>query len=233
MNSISETDMMELPLQGNNEITNWVFVLFLVCFFINVFIVVRKLPLVFSMMDGLLHKKERQSIFYIQGNSGFSENFSMLTQSVLLLGVVSFCSRRYLSPDLFQDAPAVFLYLGKGILLFVSFFIYKYATYNLIGFSFFSKEQSQLWNSHFMAILCLIGVVLFVPALLFFFVSQLSIFCFWLLVLLGFFVFLLVVYTLFRIFFQDKVPLLYFILYLCAQEIAPLYVLYKGFVYFL
>lgn len=226
--------MMELPLQGNNEITNWVFVVFLVCFFINVFIVGRRLPLVYSMMDGLLHKKERQSIFYIQGNSGFVENLIMLLQTALLLGVILFCFQRYLNPsDLFQNATETFLYLGKGVVLFVIYLIYKYLTYNLIGSAFFSKEQNRLWDSHFIAILCLVGVLLFIPTLLFFFVSQLSIFCFWMLILVAFLVFLLVIYTLFRIFFQNKVPLLYFILYLCAQEIAPLYILYKGFVYFL
>jgi hypothetical protein len=224
---------MESFLANNNEITNWGFLVFLVCFFINVFLIGRSFPQILSMVDNLFHKKERQSIFFIQGNYGSSEKFLMLFQSALLSGILLFCFRRQLEPDFPVDLKTMFLYVGVGILLFILFFGYKFLTYQLIGFSFFTKEQNQIWNGQFISILCLSGIFLFVPALLFFFVNRLSFVCFYLILIYLTFVFLFVVYTIYRIFFQDKVPSLYFILYLCTQEIAPMYILYMGSVYFL
>jgi hypothetical protein len=228
-----EPDLIEWPLADNNEIINWGFLIFLLCFFINVFLIGKRLPLVFSMIDSLFHKKERQSIFFIQGNSGLVENFLMLLQTALLSGLLFYCFQKQLNPDFSGSLKELFLYTGTGIAFFLSFFLYKYLTYNLIGFSFFTKEQNQLWNNHFVSILCLSGIFLFIPTLLFFFVSKCSVFCFYFIPGSIVLIYLLAIYTLYRIFFQNKVNLLYFILYLCAQEMAPLYLVYKGIVYFL
>ena len=228
-----ESGIMELPLAGNDEIINWGFLAFLICFLINVFLIGRRIQLVFSMADGLFHRKERQSIFFIQGNYGFMENLLMLAQTAILSGLILYCSQRLHSSGGEENVKELGFYMVAGIALFTSFFIYKYFTYNLIGFSFFTKEQNQLWINHFVSILCLSGLFLFVPSLLFFFVNKCSIFCFYFILLSLIFVYLFAVYTIYRIFFQNKVPLLYFILYLCAQEIAPLYIAYKVYVYFL
>ena len=228
-----ESGIIELPLADNNEIINWGFLAFLICFFINVFLVSKRLQLIFSMADGLFHKKERQSIFFIQGNYGFIENLLMLAQTAILSGLILYCSQRMHSSGVEESVKELGLYMVAGIAFFTLFVIYKYLTYNLIGFSFFTKEQNQLWNNHFFSILCLSGLFLFVPSLLFFFVNKCSVFCFYFILLSLILVYLFAIYTIYRIFFQNKVPLLYFILYLCAQEIAPLYIAYKVFVCFL
>ena len=231
--STLEPGLVELSIADSSQILNWGFLILLICFFISVFIIGKQSHLVFSMLNGLFRRKERQSIFYLQNTYGFSGKFLMMVQFILLFGLIVYGFRKYVEPSFVSDVSNLFATVGAAILLFLSFLLYKWMTNKLIGFSFFSKEQNQIRNTNYVSILCLSGLVLLIPVLVFLFFDSLSSLCFYGILFYFISVFLFAVWMTYRIFFHKKVPLLYFILYLCAQEIAPLYILYKGFVYFL
>jgi hypothetical protein len=73
--------------------------------------------------------------------------------------------------------------------------------------------------------------VLFLPTLVMFYVVEAYKWCFIFYLIYLIFVAFLLIYKVYVLFFSHKSHFLYFILYLCAQEIIPLYFLYKGFGY--
>jgi hypothetical protein len=125
----------------------------------------------------------------------------------------------------------VFLFSGTA-LLFLIFLLYKFLTYFLIGYVFFQKEDVQLWHNHYFSIISFSGIVLFIPALFIFYVPEAYSICFYFSVFYIIFVKILIIYKVFTIFFQQKSPLFYYFLYLCAQELLPLFLVLKALVYF-
>ncbi|MDR2682543.1 MAG: DUF4271 domain-containing protein [Dysgonamonadaceae bacterium] len=120
---------------------------------------------------------------------------------------------------------------GTALIVLV-FMLYKFLTYLWVGYVFFSGENIRLWNSCYFSIISLSGVGLFVPALLIFYLPGAYSVCFYFCLLYFLFVKLLMFYKMFIIFFRYKSALLYFILYLCTQELLPLFFALKALVRF-
>jgi len=123
------------------------------------------------------------------------------------------------------------LFLGKCSLLLVIFFIYKFLTYSITGAIFFKKEIVVQWNNDYFSWISLNGIILFLPTLILFYVEAAYIFCFYFMIFYLISNLLFIFYKVYTLFFHRKQRLLYFILYLCTQEIIPLYLVYRGFVY--
>jgi hypothetical protein len=125
----------------------------------------------------------------------------------------------------------LFWILGIVSSLIIVFFIYKFLSNILIGNIFFQKENVHLLNYNLFSIISLSGLVLFIPTLLMFYVKEAYYFCFYFNLIYFLFVEVLMVYKIYVIFFHNKGLLLYFILYLCAQEIVSLYLSYRALIY--
>jgi hypothetical protein len=106
--------------------------------------------------------------------------------------------------------------------------LYKSLISNLVGSVFFQKEDIRQWNEYFTSLLGLSGFVLFLPTLLMFYIENFYYACFIFYLIYFIFVVILIFRKIYVLFFPRNILLLYFILYLCAQEIIPLYFLYKG-----
>jgi hypothetical protein len=125
------------------------------------------------------------------------------------------------------------LFLGKNSLLLIFFFLYKFLSYSIIGAIFFKKDTTIQWNEDFFSLISFNGIFLFFPALILFYVEPVYIFCIYFIIFYLFLNLFFIFYKIYRLFFQGKQRLLYFILYLCTQEIIPLYLVYRGFIYFI
>jgi hypothetical protein len=123
------------------------------------------------------------------------------------------------------------LFLGKISLLFIAFFLYKFLTYSVLGAIFFRRETVLQWNDDFFSLISLNGIFLFLPTLILFYVEAVYSFFIYFMAFYLIFNLLFIFYKLYTLFFQGKQRLLYFILYLCAQEIIPLYLVYRGLVF--
>jgi hypothetical protein len=133
----------------------------------------------------------------------------------------------------FHDSPAdpdQFLkILVGGTGLFLLFIVYKMLVTWAIGLVFFQKNNIKLWNQTIFSILALSGFLLFVPCLCLFFMTNGYFLCVYFTGLCFLSIEILISYKIYIIFFQHKSSLLYFILYLCTQELVPFYLLYKAF----
>lgn len=228
---LSLTGLLEQPLSGKGDVINAGFVVFLLCFLINVYFFGTKPRFLLSMLDEFVHTKERHSIFFEASDSTFRDKLLIIFQTILVLNMILYPLQFHQNPEMVESSSQLWLMLKKGVLLLLFYFIYKFITYNIIGWVFYTKEQIQQWNSLYLSLTGLTGIALFLPALIFFFIANLFYICLYFIAFILIFAIFIRLFTIYRIFFQNKGGLHQFILYLCAQEIIPLFLLYKGLTY--
>jgi len=224
-------EMNDIPISIKNEANNWGFIIFFICFFIIVSIINNRNRFFLSMFSRLLRNKDRHNMSYETVTNETLYKFFLSLQTILLLSIMSYCyavHERFLSVTTLTQ---MLLFLGKCSLLLVIFFIYKFLTYSIAGAIFFKKETVVQWNNDYFSWISLNGIILFLPTLILFYVETAYFFCFYFMIFYLISNLLFIFYKVYTSFFHRKQRLLYFILYLCTQEIIPLYLVYRGFVY--
>ena len=222
--------MNNIPLAIKNEANNWGFILFFICFFIIVSIISRN-KFFLSMFSGLFRNKDRHNMFYETVTNETLYKIFLSLQTILLLSITFYCyavQEHFLSVTTLSQ---MLLLLGKSSLLLIIFFIYKFVSYSAVGAIFFRKEIVVQWNNDFFSWISLNGIFLFFPVLILFYVESGYIVCLDFMIFYFIFNLFFIFYKVYSLFFHKKQRLLYFILYLCTQEIIPLYLVYRGFVY--
>jgi hypothetical protein len=210
------------------QFQNWGFILFLACFFIFVQVFSSGSKLLLSMLKGFSGSSNRESIFAEQINNEFIIKLLLCFQTIILCSVNLFSYYVYQVDILPEHSSQMFSFIFKSSALLFLFFLYKFLIYNLVGNIFFSKESLHEWNDYYFSIICLSGFVLFFPTLLLFYIEKIVYICCFFYIIHIIAVIILIFRKIYVLFFPRKALLLYFILYLCAQEIIPFYFLYKG-----
>jgi hypothetical protein len=224
-------ELINNPVAIRSEANNWGFILFFICFFIIASIIGNKSKFLFSMFSALFHNKGRHSMFHETVTHETLNKFFLSFQTILLLSIIVYCyavHEHFLQIVTFAQ---MLFFIGKCSLLLIAFFLYKFFSYSVTGAIFFKKDAVIQWNDDFFSLICLNGIVLFLPALILFYVGAVYTFCIYFMVCYFIFNLFFIFYKLYVLFFQGNQRLLYFILYLCAQEVIPLYLVYRGFVY--
>jgi len=224
-------ELKNSPIAIKNEANNWGFILFFICFFIVVSIISKNNKFLLSMFSRLYRNKGRHSMFYETLTNETLNKLLLSLQTVLLVSIIVYC---YATREDFLSITSItqmLLFIGKISLTLIAFLLYKYLTYTIIGAIFFRKETVIQWNDDFFSLLSLDGLILFIPTLILFYVETAYMLCIYLLVFFLITNLVFVFYKLYTLFFHRKEHLVYFILYLCTQEIIPLYLVYRGLVY--
>jgi len=216
------------PLSQRIQFQNWGFVLFLICFFITVHSLSKGTVLLSSMIKSLFRNNKKEKVFVEQINNELVIKLFLCLQTITLSSVFLFVYFSYQSELAPETNIQMFQFLLGVSLSFVLFLLYKFLSYNLVGNVFFNKEDVRQWNEDFVSLICLSGFILFLPTLFVFFIDGLSVFGYYFYLIFFIIVGFLIICRSYLLFFHQKSSLLYFILYLCAQEIIPLYFLYKG-----
>jgi hypothetical protein len=213
------------------ETTGALFIIFTLFFLLSMQMIGGQWKMLLAMADGLWHSKGRQSIFYTTtGNEQYSK-YILFTQSLLLLSV--FVYKAYVV-ELFTAVPPtsfVLLIIGTFALLCFLFYCIKWLSYTFVGSVFFTNDKLMQWRTSFFSMISLSGIILFIPTLLFVFVDVLRSVSYYF-ILFYFICFgIVLIYKTYELFFPRRDTFLYLFLYLCAQEIIPLFFFYKTVVY--
>ena len=211
----------------NDVIFGMVFMLF-VCFAI---VFHANYRLFLKMLNDMIHLKERQHTFCVTGGrERFFRNF-MTVQALLLCGICLFAIARMKGyVDLLSETRQLEVLAAIIGLLFL-FYWGKRCCYWILGLVFTNPEQYRFWRMGYNAAIGMWGALLYVPTLWLLFVESylhIPIYLFVLLYVLGRFV---IINKLIRIFYRQNGSVLYLSLYLCGQEILPLFFIYKVVVY--
>lgn len=185
-----------------------------------------------KMMKNVVHVKQRQSLFEVTlGN--IKEN-QLLFHLFMIFQTLLFCAlfAYYTGITLFEmpigSLKTIGINIGISFLVITLFYFIKQGIYRLFGWTFSDPERTKLWGINYIATMELWGVVLYPLVILSFFSNiqpLISLFLFFFLYILCRFV---IFYKSIRIFQIKEDGLFFFFLYLCAQEIMPLFLLFKG-----
>ena len=211
---------------------NILFILFAFCFFTSMVFIGNSRRLFISMLYCLFRKQKQQTVSSQAVNNEFLIKLVLCLQTILLLSILIYCIFSHIGNLPFETVIFLVHRLGGTALICLVFILYKFLTNFGVGLVFFQRESVQSWNNLFLSIVSLSGIVLFIPVVLIFYFPNTYYPCAYLSLLYFLFTWILMSYKIFKIFFQQKSALLYFILYLCTQELLPVFFTYKALVYF-
>jgi hypothetical protein len=219
-------------LSEKPKIENLVFVLLFFCFSLTALLYSKKKKMLQSMLNELSNEKGRNSIFFIETGNEISAKLLLCIQTSLLLSIYTYSVFSHQIGGTVEDS---FLKTGICIgLYFVAYLLflgYKRISYWIFGKIFAEKEAlTQLLNA-FVSLICFLGILMFIPVLLMFYLPEIYIYCYYIVLFCILLIEFFIIYKTYRLFFQYKRLLLYLFLYLCSQEILPLFLLYKGLFY--
>ncbi|GHT76169.1 hypothetical protein AGMMS50262_13630 [Bacteroidia bacterium] len=208
------------------EAQNWGFVFFAICFFLNIRLLQNR-----ELMTGIGNSLFRPNYRPDDVNSDIAGKLFLSLQAIVFFSTFIY----YLLADIVdlrnETMSHLFGLIALITVILILFVLFKWLLDFFAGNIFFSKEDVQLWNNYSLSILSLSGWVLFIPTVLLFYIKESYTICFYFVLIYSILIVIWRVFKIYTIFFGRKILSLHFILYLCAQEAVPLYLLYKALVY--
>ncbi len=186
--------------------------------------------LLFQIIRYLFDVKERSSIFVSSTVNETQLRVSLLFTLFFIEGIFLY---RF-SGNFFIEDTAISVFLSVITLSFAAFFFYfaQIIIFRILGYIFSCRTETNLLIENFISVNALLGIVLFPIALLYVYIPQSS----GLLLISAIVCYILAriifIYKVIKIFLRDIDGILYFILYLCTLEIAPLFLMYRGALFF-
>jgi hypothetical protein len=189
------------------------------------------IPLFGKMLSNINAGEQRHSLFDTTEKDSFLFNSYMSFQTLLLSSIFLFYAvteRNYFTN------PSITTTLMIIIILFVVvflFYLFKKTIYRIFGYIFAEKSAYRMMFVNYQGLFCTWGIFLYLPVLWIMFVGE-YFFIAYALFIISYLAFrAILIYRFVHIFFNKNTGLLFFSLYLCAQEIIPLVFLYEGLIY--
>jgi hypothetical protein len=211
---------------------NGMFVLLLCCFLADALLVMLGRRGVVLMLSTLLGRWKQRDVSWEMTWNVLVVRCVLAVQTAVVLSVVAYCMVSRRGEVVFESPGQLLALVRGGAVVFLGFILYRFLAGWWVGRIFFPRESVVLWNNYYFSLVALVGVVLLPVALLMFYMPESYYVCVGLCLAFFLLVGLLMSYKILLIFFYRRSPLLYFILYLCAQELLPLLFLLKALVYF-
>ena len=205
------------------------FVLLLLSAFAMIFHL--NIPLFGKMVGNINAGRKRQSIFDTLAKDSFFFNSFMTFQALLLCSILVYLIiieyKFIIEPNIKVTVTIISILL----VVLLIFFLFKKAIYALFGRIFTDKTTTKMLFTNQQSLFSIWGISLYFPVLWillidnYFFTAAISL-------IISYLTFrALLIFRFIYIFYNKNTGLLFFSLYLCAQEIVPLFFLYKGLIY--
>ena len=217
---------VQLPF--SQTIQSVFFLLFALCFIVLAFWFNREGPTLVANFKNIFSGGMRSRTIFkeqITTTGVWSEVF-LIFQTILIstITLFSYSWNEGLSNLPLKNAIFLFFAFFLGILIFI---VLKYLIYRLIDYIFVEWGMSE-WTEKYFRIVELSGLLIFIPALFFVFVPEYMRIALFSLIIIFFIIIMVVFWNLLNIFAKNKIGLLNYFLYLCAIEIVPFFMIYKG-----
>jgi hypothetical protein len=210
-------------------VLNVVCLLLLFCFLVNAALLGGSRRMFSAMFRLLFQRQGRELVVDDVVSREVLAKIFLCAETVLLACLLAYC---WICPRIAEETiPRFFQDLGVSFGVVGGYIGYKFLTYLWMAQVFFSKEEWPYWNSQYFSIVSLSSLALFIPTIVILYVPGFRNIAFGFVFLYFIFVKILIPYKVFTIFFQQKSPYLYFILYLCTQELIPLFFVWKTLVH--
>lgn len=221
-----------IQMWEGQQINDILFAFILVLFILFALIYRMHSRLFSKMLKDVVFVRKRLSLFESPvrsriGAEWIYRNF-MLFQALLLCSLSLFgigWNKGYIHYETGND---ILIYIGLFFLIILLFYFFKQIIYYLFGSIFSTIESYKLWKISYNAIIGTWGILLYIPLIWMFFIDKFADGAILMFLFLYIFSRFVIIYKTIRIFHIKNTGFLYIITYLCAQEILPLFFLYKG-----
>ena len=188
-------------------------------------------PLFGKMISNINADEQRHSIFETTEKDSFFFNAFMTFQTLLLFSIFIISAAVKSQEILYPDTITALLSLGLLFAFCFLFYLFKRGLYAIFGSVFIEQSTNKMMFTNYQALFCTWGVVLYLPVL-WVLLFDTYLFLSVIFIIVSFLAFKTILsLRFFYIFYNKNTGFLFFCLYLCAQEIAPLAFFYKGMVY--
>ncbi len=223
----SATISKGIPLPYSPQQDDGITVLLLGCFVLSAYILSHSHRFLLQLVKDFFLHRERTNIFAISTGPDIRYLLLLIVQTCVLASLCLFKYFMDLRPELSQQvSPHLLLgiYIGSSLL----FLIVKWLSYSLIGWIFFNETKTGMWLESYSTLLYYLGFILF-PFALFLIYFNLNLKA---TVTVGLFLLisikLLIFYKELKLFCNHLYGGILLILYFCALEIVPCFILYRG-----
>jgi hypothetical protein len=183
------------------------------------------------MIRGFISMKERQTLFDTPTKENFFFNGFLGFQSLFLCAVFFYLTYSHLTESQYRDYLSDFILLLLFFIILLLFYVLKQSLYFMYGRIITERDKFKLWKNNYQVSFFSWGISLYLPVIWLMFDKNHLTGVLILFVFLYILFRIYVIYIKIRIFFHKYTGLLYFSLYLCAQEIVPLLFLYESLSY--
>lgn len=170
--------------------------------------------------------RRRENLFEDHTVNETSILAALIANTCIVEGFIIYFAVQLLCPDkavALQDS--VFKHIAAFSVMAAGFYTAQWLVYRVLGYTFSDKEGTRLWLDGFKSTQSLLGLLLLPVLVLLLVYTSSGKMLLYIAALLYLVVRLIFIYKGFRIFYSNLSSILYFILYLCAVEIAPLVIL--------
>ncbi|WP_418698856.1 DUF4271 domain-containing protein [Bacteroides sp.] len=216
-----------IPIPYSPRMDDGITVVLLCCFFLSAYVLSRSRKFLLQLVKDFLLHRERTSIFATSTAADMRYLLLLILQTCVLAGVCLFNYFNDVRPELVTHVPP-FLLLGIYIGVCLLYLFFKWLLYSFLGWIFFDESTTTLWIESYTTLLYYLGFSLF-PFALFIVYFDLNL---QLTIIIGlilfFFAKILMLYKWIKLFCDNLYGSLLLILYFCALEIIPCFMLYQG-----
>ena len=221
------TGFKGMPIPYSPKLDDGITILLLCCFFISAYVLSRSRKFLVQLMTDFLLNRERTSIFAATTAADMRYMLLLILQTCVLGAVCTFNYLIDVRPELGERIPPYIL-LGVYLAIALLYLFWKWVTYSFLGWIFFDGNRTSLWMESYSTLLYYLGFALF-PFALFLVYFDLSLLA---TVIIGlflmFFTKILMFYKWIKLFCNNLYGVLLLILYFCALEIIPCFIVYRG-----
>ena len=216
-----------IPIPYSPRMDDGITILLLCCFFLSSYVLSRSRKFLLQLVKDFLLHRARTNIFATSTATDMRYLLLLILQTCVLAGVAIFNYFSDVQPELVQHVPP-FLLLSIYIGVCLLYLFLKWLVYSFLGWIFFDESTTSLWLESYSTLLYYLGFALF-PFVLFIVYFDLSL---QLTIIIGlvlaFFAKILMFYKWLKLFCDNLYGGLLLILYFCALEIMPCFMLYQG-----
>ena len=216
-----------MPIPYSPKLDDGITVLLLCCFFMSAYVLSRSRKFLVQLVKDFLLNRERTSIFAATTATDMRYMLLLILQTCVLASVCTFNYFVDVRPELGEHVSPYVL-LGGYLVLALLYLFWKWVTYSFLGMCIRDRSVTTLWLESYSTLLYYLGFALF-PFALFVVYFDLSLQLTIIIgLILAFFAKILMLYKWLKLFCNNLYGGLLLIVYFCALEIMPCFVLYQG-----
>lgn len=201
--------------------------LLLFCFILTAYVFAYGRKAIVEQIKNLFSRKEQTDFFGKATASDLRHRIMFRLQTCILMGIFTFGYFNDYNPSAF-DQKSIYWLLGIYIGIGLAFYAIKWIIYSFLGWVFFNKNITSAWLESYSTIINMLGLCYFPLVLLMVYYDLPASTILIIGLNLIIFAKILMFYKWLKFFFNNLHGLLFLIVYFCALEILPCFLLVQG-----